>query len=297
MKFYFTFLLSFCFLFASAQTTTLLSEDFSSGIPSSWYLGNLGSCTDGFVLENDPVMYWNAVANGPLDTSITGNFMVAESYTQQSGSCQAYAEIFTPTFDGTTCDSVFFNWAMDFNPFGSPDDSVQLIVWNGQDNVLWTIDNNFGPIGGAYYEEISSYITNQNTQVGFIYYGNFGGWLALDNIDIECYVAPLPASWDCVNNICTDPGTGAGSYSDSLVCATACAPVTAETWDCVGGACVDPGTGVGSYMDSLVCVASCGVTPTTSWECIAGTACVDLGAGNGTYTDSLTCVASCGVCL
>lgn len=46
---------------------------------------------------------------------------------------------------------------------------------------------------------------------------------ALPNAGLN--MAPCIApSWDCVNNICTDPGTGNGQYTDSLACAASCQP-------------------------------------------------------------------------
>ncbi|MDC0231064.1 aryl-sulfate sulfotransferase [Aureispira] len=33
-----------------------------------------------------------------------------------------------------------------------------------------------------------------------------------------------------------------------------------STWDCVAGSCIDPGTGMGSYTDSLQCVVNCQTT-------------------------------------
>ena len=108
-------------------------------------------------------------------------------------------------------------------------------------------------------------------------------------VTVDSCTAITP-SWDCINGVCKDLGTGIGVYSDSLVCVAACVVVT-PSWDCFSGMCKDLGTGIGVYSDSLVCVASC-VVVTPSWDCFSGM-CKDLGTGMGVYSDSLVCVADC----
>ena len=74
-------------------------------------------------------------------------------------------------------------------------------------------------------------------------------------VTVDSCTAITP-SWDCINGVCKDLGTGIGVYSDSLVCVAACVVVT-PSWDCFSGMCKDLGTGMGVYSDSLVCVADC----------------------------------------
>jgi len=67
-------------------------------------------------------------------------------------------------------------------------------------------------------------------------------------------------SWDCdpSTGICSDPGTGQGTYTSLAACQSNC--VTA-TWNCViigtGIACVDPGTGTGAYSSVAACDSAC----------------------------------------
>jgi len=95
-------------------------------------------------------------------------------------------------------------------------------------------------------------------------------------------------SYDCVNGVCLDPGTGLGAYLDSNTCQSSC---VMPSWDCVNGACSDPGTGNGIYPSLNTCMTSCGVTP--SWNCNALGNCTDPGNGTGIYTDSNICQVAC----
>ena len=73
-------------------------------------------------------------------------------------------------------------------------------------------------------------------------------------------------------------------------------PVPPATWDCTNNTCVDPGTGNGMYSSVAICNAACGVTP--SWNCSPNSNpqiwdCVDPGTGNGTYGSLAFCNAAC----
>ena len=95
-------------------------------------------------------------------------------------------------------------------------------------------------------------------------------------------------SYDCVNGVCLDPGTGLGAYLDSNTCQSSC---VMPTWDCTNGACADPGTGNGTYPSLNTCMTACGVTP--SWNCNVLGNCTDPGNGTGIYIDSNICQAAC----
>jgi hypothetical protein len=75
-------------------------------------------------------------------------------------------------------------------------------------------------------------------------------WVLVGNV-----IAP---SWDCNNGICSDPGTGSGTYASLSACNTAC--VITPSWDCNTGICSDPGNGMGSFIDSLQCIINCSST-------------------------------------
>jgi len=69
-------------------------------------------------------------------------------------------------------------------------------------------------------------------------------------------IYPATASWDCIQGVCYDPGTGNGQYNSESACNSACS-VTAS-WDCYDGICYDPGTGNGQYNSESACNANCG---------------------------------------
>ena len=110
-------------------------------------------------------------------------------------------------------------------------------------------------------------------------------------VSVNGVCVPLTPSWDCNNGVCSDPGTGQGTYSSLAACNAACGVAT-SSWDCVGSTCIDPGTGNGTYTSLAACQTACGVTP--SWVCVGAT-CVDPGTGNGIYPSLAACNAVCGV--
>ena len=82
-----------------------------------------------------------------------------------------------------------------------------------------------------------------------------------DSILVGNVIAP---SWDCNNGICSDPGTGNGTYASLSACNAAC--VITPSWDCNNGICSDPGNGMGSFIDSLQCIINCSSTHITDFD-------------------------------
>tara|TARA_B100000767_G_C19758883_1_gene534233 strand:+ start:766 stop:2595 length:1830 start_codon:yes stop_codon:yes gene_type:complete len=144
------------------------------------------------------------------------------------------------------------------------------------------------------------------------------------NLYFENVGVPQPATYECINYSCVDPGTGSGSYSTLSACQTNCtAPVTFEcdwpgncydpgdgsgwyttyadcmvdcapqpTWDCVApGNCQDPGDESGNHWSLQDCQNACGVTPT--WDCETTLGCIDPGTGAGLYTSLAGCQSNC----
>jgi len=85
-------------------------------------------------------------------------------------------------------------------------------------------------------------------------------WIQFPN-SFQINVA-VPASWDCINNACIDPGTGNGTYASLSVCLSNC--VISPSWDCnpSNGLCYDPGTGTGQYSTLNSCMFNCLQTST-----------------------------------
>jgi hypothetical protein len=98
-------------------------------------------------------------------------------------------------------------------------------------------------------------------------------------------------SWDCIDCVCQDPGTGLGQYPTLGLCQSACCPTPQESWDCKDGVCSDPGTGLGQYPTQAACQLACShVTP--SWDCV-DCFCVDPGTGGGAYSTLSACEDVC----
>ena len=92
-------------------------------------------------------------------------------------------------------------------------------------------------------------------------------------------------------SVCSDPGTGNGTYASLTACQAACVVVT-PTWNCNNGVCSDPGTGNGTYASLSACQANC-VVVTPTWNCNNGV-CSDPGTGTGAYTSLTACQTICG---
>jgi hypothetical protein len=108
-----------------------------------------------------------------------------------------------------------------------------------------------------------------NNQIVFqLEYDNGGNLYRAQKFDWFFY-SPPTISWNCIGGSCIDPGTGLGSYTDSLQCVLNCVLPPINSWNCLVGSCIDPGTGLGSYTDSLQCLLNCSVTNINDFETLA----------------------------
>ena len=57
----------------------------------------------------------------------------------------------------------------------------------------------------------------------------------LDYYYLEIFGTTTP-TWNCSNGVCSDPGTGNGTYASLTACQAACVVVT-QTWNCNNGVC------------------------------------------------------------
>jgi len=114
--------------------------------------------------------------------------------------------------------------------------------------------------GNLQWLNMGSIVTevDQNNQIVFqLEYDNGGNLYRAQKFDWFFYT-PINNSWDCIANSCIDPGTGMGSFTDSINCVVNCLPNS--SWDCIANSCIDPGTGMGSFTDSINCVVNCNST-------------------------------------
>ena len=80
----------------------------------------------------------------------------------------------------------------------------------------------------------------------------------LDYYYLEIFGTTTP-TWNCSNGVCSDPGTGNGTYASLSDCQANCVVLT-PTWNCNNGVCSDPGTGTGAYTSLTACQTVCGTT-------------------------------------
>jgi len=74
---------------------------------------------------------------------------------------------------------------------------------------------------------------------------------------------PPPATYNCVNDTCVDPGDGTGRYTTVEECQAACQPPPPVTYNCVSDTCADPGDGSGIYATLAECQFACQPPPPT----------------------------------
>tara|TARA_B100000795_G_C22775528_1_gene429834 strand:+ start:807 stop:1640 length:834 start_codon:yes stop_codon:yes gene_type:complete len=86
-------------------------------------------------------------------------------------------------------------------------------------------------------------------------------WIQFPNSFEILAAAGTPASWNCTNNSCIDPGNGNGTFTTLASCQANC--VIQPSWDCFPNSdpaiynCIDPGTGTGAYTVLSFCEAAC----------------------------------------
>ena len=138
-------------------------------------------------------------------------------------------------------------------------------TWSGVNNTdMWLAkltsngwidwDTTFGGIG---YEDGRS--VQQTTDGGFIITGvtNSFGNNSKDIYLIKTDGNGSVPTYDCINNLCTDLGTGNGMYATLAECQATCNNISIATYDCVNNICLDLGTGNGMYATLAECQAIC----------------------------------------
>ena len=107
----------------------------------------------------------------------------------------------------------------------------------------------------------------------------------------ENVLTQQPVTYECINNSCTDPGTGNGTYATLGDCQTNCfIPVSYEC-DFWSQSCFDPGDGSGFYASYNDCISDC--VPPESYYCDWDGSCWDPGDGSGPYSSYNDCINDC----
>ena len=120
--------------------------------------------------------------------------------------------------------------------------------------------------------------------------GQYTTQLACEN---DCN--PIPETWDCDNQGgCSVNPNGNGQFTSEAACNNHCrVPVS---FDCINGVCHDPGTGSGAFPTYGACIVSgCVPAPPTAWDC-DGSSKVCSEVVGGTYTSYSACLnqSTCG---
>jgi len=182
--------------------TILLSENFSTvvpgtGLPFLWNV-NVSMGPYGFSLDWAQ-SYWN----GPLNSAISGDFLVADSYNPNPGNpFNAMTQLITPSVSAQAYDSVKIIFNADYKygtmnmgffglgATGSSHSTFSMYVWDGNtDHFVFSVTQNPASSGlsGTYNADITQYITSGTTKVKFQYEGYDGWHCALDDIYIVGY--------------------------------------------------------------------------------------------------------------
>ena len=164
------FLISIVANYAFSQ---LVSEDFDSGIPSSWTIVDNGGSTDTWYGETDH-------SGDDLDGT---PFAFVNS--DAAGSVDMDEELITPTFDASSYSTVTLDFDHYFNQYGSEIGDVD--VWDGSSwNNVYSVSSDIGSWGSPNNQsiDISAYI-NSAMKVRFHYYNaNYDWYWAVDNVTI-----------------------------------------------------------------------------------------------------------------
>jgi len=79
--------------------------------------------------------------------------------------------------------------------------------------------------------------------------------------------SPSPISYNCINEVCIDPGDGSGTYLTLVECETCCAPLPPVTsYNCTNGSCVPVVGPSGTYATLLACQAACIPPAPLTWD-------------------------------
>jgi hypothetical protein len=117
------------------------------------------------------------------------------------------------------------------------------------------------------------------------------GFVTEEECEANCSVA---VSYNCNGCVCTDPGTGKGTYSTFDACRTNCSTCV----NCVNNKCVG-GQYDGAYRDLAACEAKCAAPPLdTPGACCTYSkgvsTCANLAAGPNPGTNELACEGTFG---
>ena len=163
------------------QTSVLLSEDFSAGIPSQWTTISNGSCVYPWTGDNP----CSRTPGSPFDTF----FAIADSDCSGSSCGTMDEELITPSIDASSCTGVilsFSNWYSNLDDIADVDVSSDGgLTWT---NVLQMTSDDGYPTPNTKVIDISAIAAQQpNVKIRWHYYNADWAWYwAIDNVNVEC---------------------------------------------------------------------------------------------------------------
>jgi hypothetical protein len=186
--------------------TTLLSENFSGGIPGTW------TVVDGF----SDTYTWTT--SNPCDSTIPSPF--AGLWAMVDSDCAGYVDmdeqLITPSVDASTCSMVFLKFANQFIYWsgveaGDVDVSTDGSTWTNVLRISGVDDGD--PTPTTKNLDISSVAAGQSdVRIRWRYYNaNFDWWWAIDNVEVICVpesVGPPPPPTAAVSTDSSSYTTG-----------------------------------------------------------------------------------------
>jgi len=174
--------------------TSLLNEDFSSGIPFGWTIVDGGSGGTG-------ASTWTTAnpGNRSIDPPFAVPFAIVDSDAAGSGASQD-EQLITPPFDASGCTEVVLEFSNQFHYYSGSnseiaDVDVRLGAGGSWTNVLQQRHSSDGyPAPNTKVVDLTSVVAPDpgDVQVRFRYYQALNEWWwAIDNVTVEC------ASLDC----------------------------------------------------------------------------------------------------
>ena len=167
-------------------TATLLNEDFSSGIPSTWTIQTAGSCSDPWT-DTNPC---SRSIPPPFDSA----FAIVDSDCQGCGHGVLDERLITPSMDASSCSNVVLKFSNQFRWYYMPPDEIGDVDVSTDGGTTWTNvlsiqgGNDGYPTPNTKYVDLTPYAAGQaDVKIRFRYYqAVWEYWWAIDNVQVFC---------------------------------------------------------------------------------------------------------------
>jgi uncharacterized repeat protein (TIGR02543 family) len=176
------------------ETTYLLREDFSGGIPPTWTVVDGGPCS------GLPVRTWNT--ENPCHRSIgwpfKEPFAIVDSNCAGLGCGMMDEQLITPSLNASGCARVVLEFSNQFRQWILGRDEVADVDVSGDGGANWTnvlrmTSSDGYPTPNTKVVDITDLAAGKpNVKIRFRYYNaNFEWWWAIDNVRVACLTPPV----------------------------------------------------------------------------------------------------------